>query len=228
MNSGRRLSMKISLRTASVFLCLALLFSCFGCGIPNYIIPTVSMVTGSENGISTEFTLNYSSDSSVAGSKDRIGLLLLYYIDDAANSEKTRIPNNFKEKYVTSDYDGVVVNLKSPDEPVVNYDYNGIEHKAYAFTLDGDAVSAPYYVYAQFGGLDNTASVSLNIKLSYNSGDKTVTLNDGTNNFKLGFDSSFTPEENRYIRIFAAVSVQSENYSNLYWSAMKYVGAIKL
>lgn len=212
---------------ASVFFTLLALLS--SCGVPTYIVPTVKFTPISSEDQTTEFKVSYSSDSSVSGSVDKIGLLLVYYLDDSsgANSEKSRIPSNFKSTYVTSTNDGRVVYISDIDDPVVSYTYNSADYNAYAFSVDGSAVAAPYYTYLPFGGLDNTQSVNLTLKLTYDNSLKTVALEDSdSNSTTLGFDSSFNPSSKQHIRVFAAVSVQSENYSNIYWSALTNVGDI--
>lgn len=221
----RRHSSIFTLMVASVFLTLLALLS--SCGVPTYIVPTVEFTRISSEDQTTEFKVSYSSDSSVSGSVDKIGLLLVYYLDNSsgANSEKSRIPSNFKSTYVTSTNDGRVVYISDIDDPVVSYTYNSADYNAYAFSVDGSAVAAPYYTYLPFGGLDNTQSVNLTLKLTYDNSLKTVALEDSdSNSTTLGFDSSFNPSSKQYIRVFAAVSVQSENYSNIFWSDLKYVG----
>ncbi len=220
---------------ASVFLTLLVLLA--SCGVPTYIVPTVKFTQGSSADQTTSFTVSYSSDSSGSGCVDKIGLLLVYYHDDSsnANSEKSRIPSNFKSTYITSTYDGRVVYLSDIDDPVVSYTNNDVEYNAYAFTLNGFVVEAPYYTYLSTAGLDNTADgldntadVTLNIELTYDNDEKSVKLQDDSTLFYLGFDSNFNPSENEYIRVFAAISVQSDNYSNLFWSPLTYVGAMQV
>lgn len=224
----RRHSSITLLMVASVFLTLLALLT--SCGVPTYIVPTVKFTQVSSADQTTSFTVSYSSDSSVAGSVDKIGLLLVYYLDDSsnANSEKSRIPSNFKSTYITATNDGRVVYLSDIDDPVVNYTYNNVEYNAYAFTLNGSVVEAPYYTYLSTAGLDNTADVTLNIELTYDNDEKSVKLQDDSTLFYLGFDSNFDPSENEYIRVFAAISVQSDNFSNLFWSPLTYVGAMQV
>ena len=79
-------------------------------------------------------------------------------------------------------------------------------------------------------------SSSSNISTDYTL--KFVSINDGINlyvssssfvdsNFKFGLESTNLEnlEESSYIHVYAAISAQSNNYSNLYWSNLVYVGS---
>ena len=211
MKSRRRLSI-FMLMAASVFLSLAV-----SCGIPKYITPTVSITKNSVT--AGLFNVSYKGDG--VGDSGKVGLLLIYYPDYADSTESDKIKSKFKSTYKVSTYDGIIVTV---EDNASLYDFIKTDSEVgyvYAFELDGKAVEAPSYTFS----LPTAGDFSSAIMLEYSS-------EDGT--FKMTVDGVVQDvpltmsEEADRITVFAALSVQSSQYSNLYWSDLFNLGNISL
>ena len=218
MKSRRHLTMLLLL-VASVFLCLV------SCGVPTYLIPDTTKITKISNDkTELKFRLQYSSPSDDP-SKDSVGLLLLYYLGDSTNSASSSINNKFLSAYRPSKYDGYTINL-SDNTTVLSYTYSEIKYDIYALEMDGVHVNAPYYdMFID----DNPATYT--ITLSYDDTRREITL---TCDEDETLDRTFTLYENfpaldtNTLHIYGAMSVQSSNYSNIYWSDLQYAGPISM
>ena len=214
---NRRHSAILALLLTSVFLCLIT-----ACGVPTYIIPTVNVSNISSGDLTDSFTLSYSSES--LGTDGRVGLLLLYSIEDTTPVKQSALISKFKSSYSPTQYDGVPISV-SDNESVVSATIASSDYNLYAlYDSTSRAVSAPDYSHA----MDNSGAFSYLIKLKYDKRDSSLHLKIGDSGEDvLYFASSFPPTSN-YIGLYAAVSVQSPNYSNIYWSSLFFVGYIKI
>lgn len=223
MKSRRRTSI-IILVAASVFLCLI-----SSCGIPTYLVPKITPTKGTTDYPYTAFSIKYSGDN--VGEYGKVGLILLYYPDTGVvdSSDNSKIVNKFSSNYKVSTNDGIVIDVYE-DKPLFEIPTSKTESgtgKVYPFELEGKAVESPTYTIA----LDTAGDFNSVIKLEYVLIDDTykiqmtvdgevqptyLTLNDDIN-------LSTTP----YLNIYAAVSVQSSQYSNIFWSSLWNVGTIR-
>ena len=211
MKSRRRISI-IILMAASVFLFLAV-----SCGIPKYITPTVSI---SKNSVSAGlFNVSYKGEG--VGDSGKVGLLLLYYPGHVDSSESGKITAKFKSTYKVSTYDGIIVSVA---DDTYLYDFittNSEVGYVYAFELDGKPVEAPSYTFS----LPTAGDFSSAIMLEYSSEDGTIKMTvDGV----VQSVPLTLIDEADGITVFAALSVQSSQYSNLYWSDLFNLGYISL
>lgn len=218
MKSRRHLSILVLL-VASVFLCLV------ACGVPTYLIPDISKVSRISNDKTTlKFSVQYSSQSEYP-SKDSVGLLLLYYLGDSTNSAISSINNKFLSAYRPSKYDGYSINL-SDDTAVLSYTYSDISYEIYAMEIDGSHVNAPFYNMS----IGNNPAF-YTIELSYDDSVREISLSCAEDP---GLDRVFTlyedfpPLDVNTLHVYGAISVQSTNYSNIYWSDLQYAGPISL
>ena len=219
MNSRRRLSI-IILIAASVFLYLIV-----SCGIPTYIVPTVTFTKGSTTSSSTTFSVSYKGDG--VGDYGKVGLIILYYPDKAVvdSSDSSKIVSKFTSKYKVSTYDGVVIDVKA-DEPVFeittsNTD-SGIGY-VYAFELDGNAVESPLYTHA----MSTSGAFNSSVTLSYSDGVIMISVDGAEESTYLTIDDDISLVTTPYLNIYAAISVQSSQYSNIFWSSLSNVGTIR-
>ena len=215
---NRRLTSLILLTVASVFL-----FFFLSCGIPTYIVPTVN-VSGVSSGDNQEsFNLSYTCDD-VVGDKGRIGLLLLYYVDNTAPSSSSAIVTKFKNTFVPTSYNGVNVDVEQ-NTPVMTVTSSSSETNIYAFTVNGSLISDPMYTFA----LPVTGDFTRKVGLQYNgNGIIELFMDDSDTGLMLGLDPSTQVNEGNYIAVYAAVSVKSTSFTNHYWSDLKFVGYIRV
>ena len=215
---NRRLTSLILLTVASVFL-----FFFLSCGIPTYIVPTVN-VSGVSSGDDQEsFKLSYTCDD-VVGNEGRIGLLLLYYVDNTAPSSNSTIVTKFKNTFVPTSYNGVNVDVEQ-NTPVMTVTSSSSETNIYAFTVNGSLISDPMYTFA----LPVTGDFTRKVGLQYNgNGIIELFMDDSDTGLMLGLDPSTQVNEGNYIAVYAAVSVKSTSFTNHYWSDLKFVGYIRV
>ena len=221
MKSRRHLS--ILLLVASVFL-----FLVSSCGIPTYLVPTTATIskgTYDESSNQLTFSVKYAADTEDF-SADHVGLLLLFYLDSvgADTNNESNIKSKFSSQYKKSKYDGDFVAIKD-NAPILDYTVNEKQYKIYAFEINGQAVSNPNYTLEI---IDNPASYSITLEYLKESINLTCDKLPGVE-YKLGFYDDFKiPDENNntYILVYGAISVQSSNYSNIYWSDLQYCGYI--
>lgn len=215
---NRRLTSLMILTVASVFL-----FFILSCGIPTYIVPTVN-VSGVSSGDNQEsFRLSYTCED-VVGNEGRIGLLLLYYVDNTAPSSNSTIVTTFKNTFVPTSYNGVNVDVEQ-NTPVMTVTSSSSETNIYAFTVNGSLISDPMYTFA----LPVTGDFTRKVGLQYNeNGIIELFMDDSDTGLMLGLDPSTQVNEGNYIAVYAAVSVKSTSFTNHYWSDLKFVGYIRV
>ena len=215
---NRRLTSLMILTVASVFL-----FFILSCGIPTYIVPTVN-VSGVSSGDNQEsFRLSYTCED-VVGNEGRIGLLLLYYVDNTAPSSNSTIVTKFKNTFVPTSYNGVNVDVEQ-NTPVMTVTSSSSETNIYAFTVNGSLISDPMYTFA----LPVTGDFTRKVGLQYNeNGIIELFMDDSGTGLMLGLDPSTQVNEGNYIAVYAAVSVKSTSFTNHYWSDLKFVGYIRV
>lgn len=215
---NRRLTSLMILTVASVFL-----FFILSCGIPTYIVPTVN-VSGVSSGDNQEsFRLSYTCED-VVGNEGRIGLLLLYYVDNTAPSSNSTIVTKFKNTFVPTSYNGVNVDVEQ-NTPVMTVTSSSSETNIYAFTVNGSLISDPMYTFA----LPVTGDFTRKVGLQYNeNGIIELFMDDSDTGLMLGLDPSTQVNEGNYIAVYAAVSVKSTSFTNHYWSDLKFVGYIRV
>lgn len=224
MKSRRRISISL-LITASVFL-----FLLVSCGIPTPINGKASFTKDSatENPYST-FSVTYTGDA--VGTYGKVGLIILYYPYSAVvdSSDSSKIVSKFASNYKVSTYDGVVIDVKD-NEPVFEITTTNTESgsaSVYAFELEGIAVESPTYTIA----LSTTGDFSSTIKLEYvdveGVGKIIMTVDGEEQSTYLTIDDDINPSITHYLNIYAALSVQSSQYSTIFWSSLNNVGTIR-
>ncbi len=211
---SRRHTSKIILAVASVFL-----FLLVSCGIPTYIVPKVSFSNVKSGDNAESFTVAYSCSDSL-GDSGRVGLLLLYHIEETTPPSRSAITSKFKSQFVPSEYNGANVDVTEGTPVLTSEDIN-----VYAFTKNGMIVSDPLYSREMPTSDDFSASFSLDYD-SIN-GDIIMYVG-GAYVGTLGFDPNTEINDGNYIGIYAAVSVKSNSYTNHYWSDLKFVGYIRV
>ena len=218
MKDRRHLTMLILL-VASVFLCLV------ACGVPTYLIPdTAKIARISNDKTEINFTVQYSAPSEDP-SKDSVGLLILYYLGDSTNSASSSINGKFLNAYRPTKYDGISIPL-SDNTTVLSYTYSDISYDIYALEINSEHVNAPYYDLTL---KDNPET--LTIKLTYDDDLRVIFLEcaeDQTLNRVFTLYENFPALDTNTLHIYAAISVQSTNYSNIYWSDLQYAGPISM
>ena len=214
MKSRRRTSI-IILVAASVFLCLI-----SSCGIPTYLVPTVTFTKNSTD--PSSFTVSYKGDG--VGDTGKVGLLLLYYIGDVTSSEDNKITSKFSSTYKVSTYDGIVVSPEH-DTPLYTITATGGETgNVYAFELDNVPVVAPVYTHPMSTEGDFTNVIRFEIIDE----DIWMFIDGVKQDVPLSINHEIVLSSSDCIRIYAAISVQSSQYSNLYWSSLSNVGYIRV
>ena len=218
MKDRRHLTMLILL-VASVFLCLV------ACGVPTYLIPdTAKIARISNDKTEINFTVQYSAPSEDP-SKDSVGLLILYYLGDSTNSASSSINGKFLNTYRPTKYDGISIPL-SDNTTVLSYTYSDISYDIYALEVNSEHVNAPYYDLT----LKNNPE-TLTIKLTYDDDLRVIFIEcaeDPTLNRVFTLYENFPALDTNTLHIYAAISVQSTNYSNIYWSDLQYAGPISM
>ena len=209
MRSRRHTSMFI-LAVASVFL-----FFAVSCGIPTYIVPKVSFSSVSSGNNADSFTVAYNCSDSL-GDSGRVGLLLLYHIEETTPPSRSAITSEFKKQFVPTEYNGANVDV-TEGSPVLTASSINV----YAFEKNGLVITDPDYTVL----LPNTDDFSRDVKLDYLDGKILLSIG-GIQVETLTLDSS--TEVGNYIGVYAAVSVKSNNYTNHYWSDLKFVGYIRV
>ena len=210
MRSRRHTSMFI-LAVASVFLFLAV-----SCGIPTYIVPKVSFSSVSSGNNADSFTVAYNCSDSL-GDSGRVGLLLLYHIEETTPPSRSAITSEFKKQFVPTEYNGANVDV-TEGSPVLTASSINV----YAFMQNGSVVADPDYSLL----LPNSDDFSLNLTLKYINGIIYLYLDESQLLATLTLDP--VTEVGNYIGVYAAVSVKSNSYTNHYWSDLKFVGYIRV
>ena len=198
------------LAVASVFL-----FFAVSCGIPTYIVPKVDFTNKNPGDNSDSFTVTYNC-SDPLGDSGRVGLLLLYHIEETTPPSRSAITSEFKKQFVPTEYNGANVDV-TEGSPVLTASSINV----YAFEKNGLVITDPDYTML----LPNTDDFSRDVKLDYLDGKILLSIG-GIQVETLTLDPS--TEVGNYIGVYAAVSVKSNNYTNHYWSDLKFVGYIRI
>ena len=209
---SRRHTSKIILAVASVFL-----FFLVSCGIPTYIVPKVSFSNVKSGDNAESFTVAYSCSDSL-GDSGRVGLLLLYHIEQTTPTSRSAITSKFKSQFVPSEYNGANVDV-TEGEPVLNAN----DINVYAFRKNGSVITDPDYTTL----LSNSDDFSRDVALAYQDGAISLSIG-GIPISTLSLDPATEVGDSQYIGIYAAVSVKSNSYTNHYWSDLKFVGYIRV
>ncbi|MCF0261882.1 MAG: hypothetical protein HUK23_03100 [Sphaerochaetaceae bacterium] len=202
---------------ASVFLCLT------SCGIPTYLIPkeSISASTSTEANI-INATFKYESDS-ISPSQDRVGVLLLYRLSEVKKEYSDKYISQFKSNFLISDYDGTAISIT--DEPILIYKDSDNEYPLYSFKIDNKNISAPDYHF-----LIKENPSTMQVSFNYDKESKVINLSELHSYITpvtLQLYQDFDLPSDKYLDIYAAISVQSKNYSNLYWSKLYYIGSVQ-
>ncbi len=209
---SRRHTSKIILAVASVFL-----FLLVSCGIPTYIVPKVSFSNVKSGDNAESFTVAYNCSDSL-GDSGRVGLLLLYHIEQTTPTSRSAITSKFKSQFVPSEYNGANVDV-TEGEPVLNAN----DINVYAFRKNGSVITDPDYTTL----LSNSDDFSRDVALAYQDGAISLSIG-GMPISTLSLDPATEVGDSQYIGIYAAVSVKSNSYTNHYWSDLKFVGYIRV
>jgi len=209
---SRRHTSKIILAVASVFL-----FFLVSCGIPTYIVPKVSFSNVKSGDNAESFTVAYNCSDSL-GDSGRVGLLLLYHIEQTTPTSRSAITSKFKSQFVPSEYNGANVDV-TEGEPVLNAN----DINVYAFRINGSVITDPDYTTL----LSNSDDFSRDVALAYQDGAISLSIG-GMPISTLSLDPATEVGDSQYIGIYAAVSVKSNSYTNHYWSDLKFVGYIRV
>lgn len=209
---SRRHTSKIILAVASVFL-----FLLVSCGIPTYIVPKVSFSNVKSGDNAESFTVAYNCSDSL-GDSGRVGLLLLYHIEQTTPTSRSAITSKFKSQFVPSEYNGANVDV-TEGEPVLNAN----DINVYAFRKNGSVITDPDYTTL----LSNSDDFSSDVALAYQDGAISLSIG-GMPISTLSLDPATEVGDSQYIGIYAAVSVKSNSYTNHYWSDLKFVGYIRV
>ena len=209
---SRRHTSKIILAVASVFL-----FFLVSCGIPTYIVPKISFSNVKSGDNAESFTVAYNCSDSL-GDSGRVGLLLLYHIEETTPPSRSAITSKFKSQFVPSEYNGANVDV-TEGEPVLNAN----DINVYAFRKNGSVITDPDYTTL----LSNSDDFSKDVALAYQDGAISLSIG-GMPISTLSLDPATEVGDSQYIGIYAAVSVKSNSYTNHYWSDLKFVGYIRV
>ena len=209
---SRRHTSNIILAVASVFL-----FFLVSCGIPTYIVPKVSFSNIKSGDNAESFTVAYNCSDSL-GDSGRVGLLLLYHIEQTTPTNRSAITSKFKSQFVPSEYNGANVDV-TEGEPVLNAN----DINVYAFRKNGSVITDPDYTTL----LSNSDDFSSDVALAYQDGAISLSIG-GMPISTLSLDPATEVGDSQYIGIYAAVSVKSNSYTNHYWSDLKFVGYIRV
>ena len=237
MSNRHRLALiLIVATTVSVFFA----FNLSSCGIPTYWQPKNSTVitnTGSSGTVSFDVDVTYYSGDD-GSNAPKIGLVLLYvYSDEAYNSTF----NSELVKTFNSDYRGTIPNGLSALEcenntAVWDFTVDSTTYNVYAFTdASSNAISAPYYNKDISSNTDISKSFTLKLNSEVREDITGVKLFVGESttadsSFSFGLDDTKLEalRNSNYVHVYAAISAQGENYSNIYWSYLTYVGSFLL
>ncbi len=214
----------------------------FSCGIPSYWEPSNETVisknlTNETDTVSFNVTVNYYEDQD-GNNAPNIGLLLLYVYTETNPLHDYSISSSFDYaliKEFNSSYRGTIPNglytLKaSNNTPIWSFTYDEETFNVYAFT-DGDGSAVKAYKYNKDITSEESFSTQYTLKLkeTKTEGVELYVENSTTVDCSLSFglnDSNLSDlDESSYIHVYAAISAQGDNYSNLYWSNLVYVGS---
>ncbi len=231
----------------SVFLFFFLALFCLSsCGIPTYWQPKNSTVL--KAGTSTDAEISFNVNVSFYAGDDlsnapQLGLALLYVYADVPNANLfSTLDDEFNAEYRGTIPNGISSLSSEYNTAIWNFTVNDTEYGVYAFTdATGSAISAPYYNFNLTSNTDISKSFTLRLVTDPSSPSSSsegasgvvgVELSDGTTKATLGFGldtSNLTSlQDSSYIHVYAALSAQGAQYSNIYWSDITYVGSLSV
>ncbi|MBR4426367.1 MAG: hypothetical protein IKS77_01580, partial [Spirochaetales bacterium] len=160
-----------------------------------------------------------------------VGLIILYYPDKAVvdSSDSSKIISKFTSNYKVSTYDGVVIDVRE-NEPLFEITTTQTESgtgSVYAFELDDRAVESPTYTLSMSTTGDFSSSITLEFIDDEGVGKIKMTVDGEEQSTYLTIDDDINLSMTSYLNIYAALSVQSSQYSNIFWSSLSSVGTIK-
>ena len=155
----------------------------------------------------------------------------MYYPDKAVvdSSDSSKIVSKFSSNYKVSTYDGVVIDVRK-NEPVFDITTTQTESgtgSVYAFELDEKAVESPTYTLSMSTSGDFSSSIKLELIDDEGVGKIKMYVDGEEQGTYLTIDDDINLSITSYLNIYAALSVQSSQYSNIFWSSLSSVGAIK-
>ena len=219
MKSRRRTSI-ILLMATSVFLCLLM-----SCGIPTPLVPTIDFTKGSTTSSSSTFSVSYKGDA--VGDYGKVGLIILYYPYESSSvdsQDDSKIRSTFSSKYRVSNIDGVFIDVTEGSPLYEITDSQKETAYVYAFEIEGKAVESPTYTLALSTTGDFISSITINYDSETNCFE--LQLDDSLPPINLTLDDDISLSETPYLHLYAALTAQSSQYSNLFWSELKCVGGI--
>lgn len=204
-------------------------FSLTSCGIPTYWQPKNSTVitkatSSSDNEVNFNVNVNfYSGDD--GSNAPKIGLVLLYVYSDTQYTSgfSTELVKQFNTAYRGTSPNGVSTLTSEADSAIWTFTVSDVTYSVYAF--DG-AISAPSYNK----DLSSNTDISQAFRLVLNPDVDSVDLYSGEtldSTLSFGLESSNLSklQNSSYIHVYAALSAQGQNYGNIYWSDLTYVGS---
>lgn len=203
-----------------------LFFTLTSCGIPTYLVPSESLTPISSAANSVTFSVKYSSENSGSANSDNIGLLLLYEVSSDPKENSKTLDSWYKKNIRLSENDGMPlsqtrIELDTTDKLVI-----------YAFEYDSKRFAPDYSLHLndQFGQLNAKVTLEYD-ELKDKIFVQMLDVNDVPviPSFYYDLNNEVQISEGDYIHIYGAISVQSRNYSNNYWSKdIKYLGSIEI
>lgn len=235
MSYRHRSPILLMAKTVSVFICicLSLIFclSLSSCGIPTYWQPknsTVIVKNSSSADTEIDFTTKVEFYSGDDGSNaPELGLALLYVYSETQHSSSfdTELVKTFNSDYRGSVPNGLSSLSCENNKAVWSFTVSDISYDVYAFTsISGSAISAPNYNKSLTSNTDFSKAISLKLNSDI---DRVELYTDGVLDGTLSFGlEDLSPlQESSYVHVYAALSGQGANYSNIYWSNLTYVGS---
>lgn len=228
MSYRHRSPILLMAKTVSVFILICLSLS--ACGIPTYWQPKNSTVIV-KNSSSADTEINFTTKVEFYSGDDgsnapELGLALLYVYSETQHSSSF---DSELVKTFNSDYRGSVPYGKSlsceNNKAVWSFTISDISYDVYAFTtISGSAISAPNYTKSLTSNTDFSKVISLKLNSDI---DGVELYTDGVLDGILSFGlEDLSPlQESSYVHVYAALSGQGANYSNIYWSNLTYVGS---
>ena len=225
MSSRHRLLTLVSVRAVPVFFIVLLCLT--SCGVPTYWQPknstaiSSSTSSSSNNVVNFNVTVNYYSGDDGSNAPN-LGLVLLYvYANEPNTTISSELVKQFNTSYRGTSPNGVSTLQSEANEAIWSFTVSDIDYNVYAFN---GAISAPNYNKDLTATSDFTKAIKLVLNDSVDSVDFYIdeTL-DSTLVFVLNDLTSL--KDSNYIHVYAALSAQGENYGNIYWSNLTYVGS---
>ena len=233
MSNRHRLALILIIATTvSVFFAFCL----SSCGIPTYWQPKNStVITNTRSSGTVSFNVNVTYYSGDDGSNaPKIGLVLLYVYSDEAYSSafETELVKTFNSDYRGSIPNGLSALECENNTAVWDFTVDSTTYNVYAFTdASSNAICAPYYNKDISSNTDISKSFTLKLNSEVSGVELYVDESsavDSSFSFGLDGDNLEALRNSNYMHVYAAISAQGENYSNIYWSNLTYVGSFLL